>query len=97
MRRCRPASCWRSCVALVASLAVAWPAAAQDKPRHGRRADLRRALRAAVLRRPPEETFGLIHPIAPHYNTLLRVDPTTRRAPSPSATSPSRGRSPRTS
>jgi peptide/nickel transport system substrate-binding protein len=23
-----------------------------------------------------EETFGLIHPIAPHYNTLLRVDPT---------------------
>jgi peptide/nickel transport system substrate-binding protein len=23
-----------------------------------------------------EETFGLIHPVAPHYNTLLRVDPT---------------------
>jgi peptide/nickel transport system substrate-binding protein len=23
-----------------------------------------------------EETFGLIHPIAPHYSTLLRVDPT---------------------
>src|SRR6185503_1894487 len=23
-----------------------------------------------------EETFGLIHPIAPFYNTLLRVDPT---------------------
>jgi len=23
-----------------------------------------------------EQTFGLIHPIAPHYNTLLRVDPT---------------------
>ena len=22
-----------------------------------------------------EETFGLIHPIAPFYNTLLRVDP----------------------
>ena len=22
-----------------------------------------------------EQTFGLIHPIAPHYNTLLRVDP----------------------
>lgn len=22
-----------------------------------------------------EETFGLIHPIAPHYNTLMRVDP----------------------
>src|SRR2546421_10059201 len=23
-----------------------------------------------------EETFGLIHPAAPHYSTLLRVDPT---------------------
>src|SRR6266446_1378195 len=23
-----------------------------------------------------EETFGLMHPIGPHYNTLLRVDPT---------------------
>jgi peptide/nickel transport system substrate-binding protein len=23
-----------------------------------------------------EETFGLIHPMAPHYSTLLRVDPT---------------------
>ena len=22
-----------------------------------------------------EETFGVIHPIAPHYSTLLRVDP----------------------
>jgi len=33
-----------------------------------------------------EETFGLIHPIAPFYNTLLRVDPTdisgTRVVPS---------------
>ena len=25
-----------------------------------------------------EETFGLIHPIAPFYNTLLRVDPTDK-------------------
>ena len=22
-----------------------------------------------------KETFGVTHPIAPHYNTLLRVDP----------------------
>ena len=22
-----------------------------------------------------EETFGVIHPLAPHYNTLLRTDP----------------------
>jgi len=25
-----------------------------------------------------EETFALVHPAAPHYNTLLRVDPTDR-------------------
>jgi peptide/nickel transport system substrate-binding protein len=25
-----------------------------------------------------EETFALIHPAAPHYNTLLRIDPTDR-------------------
>src|SRR5262249_18056929 len=25
-----------------------------------------------------EGTFGLLHPAAPHYNTLLRVDPTDR-------------------
>src|SRR5262245_33130067 len=25
-----------------------------------------------------EETFALIHPAAPHYSTLLRVDPTDR-------------------
>jgi peptide/nickel transport system substrate-binding protein len=30
-----------------------------------------------------EETFGVIHPIAPHYSTLLRVDPTD-----PSGTKP---------
>jgi len=43
----------------------------------------------AVPSEPPsydghrEETFGVIHPIAPHYNTLLRVDPTD-----PSGTKP---------
>ncbi len=30
-----------------------------------------------------EETFGLIHPIAPHYNTLLRVDPTDKTGTKP--------------
>src|SRR3989442_1237383 len=28
-----------------------------------------------------EETFGLIHPAAPHYSTLLRVDPTDTTGP----------------
>ena len=26
-----------------------------------------------------ETTFALLHPIAPHYSTLLRVDPTTNK------------------
>jgi peptide/nickel transport system substrate-binding protein len=60
---------------LLAVALLALPAAAQDKPRHGGE------LVFAVPSAPPsydghqEETFGLIHPVAPHYNTLLRVDP----------------------
>jgi peptide/nickel transport system substrate-binding protein len=56
-------------------LAGADPAPAQDKPRHGGE------LTFVVPSEPPsydahrEETFGVIHPMAPHYNTLLRVDP----------------------
>ena len=30
-----------------------------------------------------EETFGLIHPIAPFYNTLLRVDPNDKTGTKP--------------
>jgi peptide/nickel transport system substrate-binding protein len=47
----------------------------QDKPRYGGE------LVFAVPSEPPsydghqEETFGVMHPIGPHYNTLLRVDP----------------------
>jgi peptide/nickel transport system substrate-binding protein len=58
---------------LIAFMAV--PAAAQDKPRTGGE------LVFVVPSEPPsydahqEETFGLIHPMAPHYSTLLRVDP----------------------
>ena len=55
--------------------AVASGAVAQDKPRHGGE------LVFPVPSEPPsydghrEETFGLIHPFAPFYNTLVRVDP----------------------
>ncbi len=58
---------------LVAILVV--PAVAQEKPRYGGE------LVFPVPSEPPsydghrEETFGLIHPFAPFYNTLLRVDP----------------------
>ena len=63
----------------VAALALAaiFPAQA-DSPRRGGE------LVFPVPSEPPsydghrEETFGLIHPIAPFYNTLLRVDPNDR-------------------
>jgi peptide/nickel transport system substrate-binding protein len=54
------------------------PAAAQDKPRLGGE------LVFVVPAEPPsfdahrEETFAMLHPGAPHYNTLLRVDPNDR-------------------
>jgi peptide/nickel transport system substrate-binding protein len=59
-------------------MAIALPVAAQDKPRSGGE------LLFVVPSEPPsydahqEETFGVIHPMAPHYSTLLRVDPTDR-------------------
>jgi peptide/nickel transport system substrate-binding protein len=65
-------------VMVVVALGAAGPATAQDKPRHGGE------LVFVVPSNPPsydahrEETFGIIHPAAPHYNTLLRTDPTDR-------------------
>src|SRR2546427_13297596 len=64
--------------ALLAIMVFAIPALAQDKPRYGGE------LVFVVPVEPPsydghrENTFGLVHPAAPHYNTLLRVDPTDR-------------------
>src|SRR5215475_3582106 len=65
-----------SILAMIATVAAALvPAAAQEKPRYGGE------LLFAVPSEPPsydahqEETFGVMHPMAPHYNTLLRVDP----------------------
>jgi len=64
-----------TCVAIIATLGPAVPASAQDKPRYGGE------LLFVVAAEPPgfdghrEETFAMLHPIGPHYNTLLRVDP----------------------
>ncbi|HXH81956.1 MAG TPA: ABC transporter substrate-binding protein, partial [Candidatus Tectomicrobia bacterium] len=61
-------------LALVVALAPAG-AVAQEKPRYGGE------LIFVVPSEPPsydahqEETFGVMHPMGPHYNTLLRVDP----------------------
>ena len=62
---------------MLMTLAAA-PGLAQDKPRHGGE------LIFVVPAEPPgfdghrEETFAMLHPIAPHYNTLLRTDPTDK-------------------
>src|SRR6266446_2599790 len=66
-------------LATVVLIGAAVPAAAQEKPRYGGE------LVFVVPSSPPsydahrEETFGTIHPIAPHYNTLLRTDPTDKK------------------
>src|SRR5262252_9441724 len=65
------------CIGLVA-LARTSPSLGQDQPRSGGE------LVFVVAAEPPsfdahrEETFGMLHPGAPHYNTLLRVDPFDR-------------------
>ena len=64
-------------VLLVAAMAPG-PVAAQEAPRAGGE------LVFVVPAEPPsydahrEETFALVHPAAPHYSTLLRVDPFDR-------------------
>ena len=61
-------------LALTALLAV--PAGAQEKPRYGGELVFTVPSEMPSYDGHREQTFGLIHPIAPHYNTLLRVDPT---------------------
>src|SRR5436189_4405920 len=66
---------WRGPFIALLILALALPAWAQEKPRSGGE------LVFVVPSEPPsydahqEETFGVIHPMAPHYSTLLKVDP----------------------
>src|SRR5687768_4491418 len=69
-------------LAVAAGALLAFPSAAQS-PRNGGE------LVFPVPSEPPsydghrEETFGLIHPIAPFYNTLLRVDPNDKSGTKP--------------
>jgi peptide/nickel transport system substrate-binding protein len=73
----------RRYVTLLILLIAAYPAQGQDKPRYGGE------LVFVVPSDPPsydaheEETFGVIHPMAPHYSTLLRVDPFDRTGTKP--------------
>src|SRR5258706_7324166 len=60
-------------------------AQAQERPRYGGE------LIFLVPSEPPsydghaEGTFGVVHPLAPHYNTLLRIDPNDRTGSRPVA------------
>ena len=70
----------RALVAFVAVVVFTQPvtASAQEKPRYGGE------LIFVVPAEPPsydghrDGTFAMVHPVAPHYNTLLRVDPNDR-------------------
>src|SRR5256884_689388 len=64
-----------TCLVAAVTLGAVALTSAQEKPRSGGE------LIFVVPAEPPsfdahrEETFGMLHPAAPHYNTLLRVDP----------------------
>ena len=74
----RSASMMLASVVLSVILSLVGPAAAQEKPRSGGE------LIFIVAAEPPsfdahrEETFAMLHPTAPQYNTLMRVDPTDK-------------------
>jgi peptide/nickel transport system substrate-binding protein len=77
---------WLGIVAVVVMVVVALGpqgAAGQDKPRSGGE------LVFTVPSEPPsydghkESTFGIVHPMAPHYSTLLRIDPFDRTGTKP--------------
>ncbi|MET0850287.1 MAG: ABC transporter substrate-binding protein, partial [Candidatus Rokuibacteriota bacterium] len=84
-------SSWLSIlVALTSALLTAGPADAQQRP-----ADAQQRPRSGgelvflVPSEPPsydghrEGTFGMVHPFAPFYNTLLRMDPTDKTGTRP--------------
>ena len=72
MRRCMLIAC----AALVTIAAMTVSVSAQDQPRYGGELIFLIPIEAPSYDGHREGTFGLIHPVAPHYNTLLRTDPT---------------------
>ena len=65
---------------LIAMLALSGVGAAQaqDKPRYGGELVFVVPSEMPSSDGHQEGTFGVVHPVAPHYNTLLRIDPTDR-------------------
>src|SRR6266851_6424378 len=70
-------------LAFSSTLLTCGPAGAQERPRYGGE------LIFLVPSEPPsydghrEGTFGTVHPLAPLYNTLLRIDPTDKTGTRP--------------
>jgi len=71
-------------LAIAASALIAMPVQAQS-PRSGGELVFTVPSEMPSYDGHREQTFGLIHPIAPHYNTLLRVDPNDPTGTSPIA------------
>jgi peptide/nickel transport system substrate-binding protein len=68
----------RYLVVLLALALCTGAAGAQEKPRTGGELVFAVPVEAPSYDGHREGTFGIVHPAAPHYNTLLRVDPTDR-------------------
>jgi peptide/nickel transport system substrate-binding protein len=68
----------RSLLLLLLVPLVATSTAAQDKPRYGGELVFIVAAEPPTFDAHREETFAMLHPGAPQYNTLMRVDPGDR-------------------
>src|SRR5439155_8965137 len=65
-------------------LAAAGSAQAQERPRYGGELIFLVPSEPPSYDRHREGTFGTVHPLAPLYNTLLRMDPLDRTGTRPS-------------
>ena len=62
-------------VLVLLGMLLAATAQAQDKPRYGGELIFLVPSELPSYDGHREGTFGVVHPFAPHYNTLLRIDP----------------------
>ena len=68
----------RVLISLLAFSLLAAPALAQETPRYGGELVFVVPIEGPSYDGHREGTFGILHPSAQHYNTLLRIYPTDR-------------------
>jgi peptide/nickel transport system substrate-binding protein len=73
----------RIVLAIVVALALVLPAQAQEKPRYGGELVFLVPSELPSYDGHREGTFGTVHPLAPSYNTLMRIDPTDKTGTKP--------------